>query len=376
MNLSSSFNQKVCQVDHLLLLVGKNPLPNAIAGKLLAKTNGAITLICSEDTAPVADKLRKWFGRKGIEENRVHKCEVEEANAGDILRKLLTTGGQQHVGVLNDYSEAQSIGLNYTGGTKAMAVHAYHAVQQWAKSEKNSKRIKPSFSYLDARTLSLIFDPDDPESGKNSRSEYVGVAVQLGIGDLLTLHGWTLSDCRKDAVLPDTAKAMWMYYVNLNGTDSWRGWKDQNLQGKCRLPKDRRKWKDPSVLAGIDLNVPHQPELEEIGSCLANELGLSLGSTTFNIGQAVDGLKPRKFDEEDLCKWLDGCWLESVVLLTLKDLEKPCGLLEIRMNLEPISSARKTHMSLRKPASSLMLPHCMAIRCLPSPAAPGSTGRS
>lgn len=35
------------QVDHLILLVGGNPLPNAVAGKLLARSGGTITLLHS-----------------------------------------------------------------------------------------------------------------------------------------------------------------------------------------------------------------------------------------------------------------------------------------------------------------------------------------
>jgi hypothetical protein len=47
------------QVDHLLLLVGSNPLANAVAGKPLTTTQGTLTLINSRaaDSLELAQKL-------------------------------------------------------------------------------------------------------------------------------------------------------------------------------------------------------------------------------------------------------------------------------------------------------------------------------
>lgn len=53
------------QVDHLLLLVGSNALPNALTGRLLAKPKAQITLIYSKGVSDVADSLKKWLDAQG-----------------------------------------------------------------------------------------------------------------------------------------------------------------------------------------------------------------------------------------------------------------------------------------------------------------------
>jgi hypothetical protein len=153
---------QIRKVDHLLLLVGRNPLPNAIAGQLLLSSGGLITLIYSEETAFVADKLRVWFISKGIAEAKVLKCQVKETDAGDIFQKLIgkDSGDSNDSNiVLSRHSDNRVVGLNYTGATKAMAVHAYRAAETWARKQKKTL----VYSYLDANSMRIFFDPNNPQ---------------------------------------------------------------------------------------------------------------------------------------------------------------------------------------------------------------------
>src|SRR6266849_3816221 len=68
------------QVDHLLLLVGSNPLPNAVAGKLLTTTEGTLTLIHSADGLELAQRLKLWFVRAGYSGENIGLKQVEESN--------------------------------------------------------------------------------------------------------------------------------------------------------------------------------------------------------------------------------------------------------------------------------------------------------
>src|SRR5579884_353853 len=70
------------QVDHLLLLVGSNPVPNAVAGKLLTAPGGTISLIYSADGSRLAERLESWFGKMGYSDIRL--TEVEESNATSV----------------------------------------------------------------------------------------------------------------------------------------------------------------------------------------------------------------------------------------------------------------------------------------------------
>jgi len=185
----------VQKVKHLILLVGSNPLPNAVAGKLLVESGGTISLIYSEGTSEIAERLKNWLEaeyKKEGTEIKVIKREVNESQPPSIYKKVKD--------ILNEVNE-KSIGLNYTGGTKMMAVHAYQTVKCWA--EKND--INPIFSYLDARTLEMIFDPTDKSYTKER--EYVGMNVEMSLDDLLSLHDWKLGEQGNSHFnLPETAK--------------------------------------------------------------------------------------------------------------------------------------------------------------------------
>lgn len=128
-SLWNAGERKVC---HLLMLVGGNPLPNAVAGKLLVAPGGTITLVHSggaAGTGKVAQRLKQWLEEQARKEQtsvKVELKEVSESNPSTIVQ-----GVKERLEAVN----APSVGLNYTGGTKAMAVHAYRTVEQWAKEK-------------------------------------------------------------------------------------------------------------------------------------------------------------------------------------------------------------------------------------------------
>src|SRR6266851_938202 len=82
------------QIDHLLLLVGSNPVPNAVAGKLLTAPGGTITLIHSEDGLPagrrpsdgptLVQRLKSWFVHAGYSDTNIGFKQVEESNAASV----------------------------------------------------------------------------------------------------------------------------------------------------------------------------------------------------------------------------------------------------------------------------------------------------
>jgi hypothetical protein len=51
------------QVDHLILLVGGNPLPNYVAARVLTKEDAKVSLIYSEDSETIADRLKEALGK-------------------------------------------------------------------------------------------------------------------------------------------------------------------------------------------------------------------------------------------------------------------------------------------------------------------------
>ncbi len=321
------------QINHLFLLVGGNPLPNVVAGKLLLASGGRITLVHSQGTFDVAQRLKNWLQAHSTD-TVVELKQVEESSPASIFH-----GVQK---CLNDIP-AEKIGLNYTGGTKAMSVHAYRAVEQWAKEEN----ITAVFSYLDARTLEMVFDPVD--AGMSEQREYVGRALDLKLTDLVRLHGWTLKEPTTEPKLPETAQELLRVHAEQHIADRWAEWlraellqhatRDERNRVNCRRSPDgqecvvevpERRWLSQGQLKETVLQWPSDSDLQGVTSKMKSELSQT---NSLQLGNAAKTCGYKKV--EDFCKWLKGTWLESAVLIALKACAGECHLHEVAMNLEP-----------------------------------------
>jgi hypothetical protein len=282
--------------DHLILLVGGNPLPNAVSGHLLVKPGGRITLIYSEGTLDVARRLADWLRKHAqitVEEVDKRLC-VREQEPVSIYKRV------QHV---LDRGGSDEVGLNYTGGTKTMAVHAYRAVEVWAKVN-NRKAI---CSYLDARAHRMIlsFLPSGDED-----EIYVGDKLKLNLDQMLDLHNWQKkSQLCTEPILPKVARVIANSYTEnrKDGVQPYSCWKKQDLYYKCRR---NGQWKCKEELQQIKLAWPNGL-LSAVADALKEETG-QVDQEALDIGVVI---KKELFDEPiDFCKWLDGNWLEDRVL--------------------------------------------------------------
>ena len=142
--------------DHLILLIGGNPLPNFVAAQLLASPKATIWLLHSGGGHDAV-------GTKNIAENLEILLRQKNENWSIHLEPIPSTN---NVGIKNrirDIFKANQIkgrvGLHYTGGTKSMALHTYRELEnQFANSQ-----LRPVFSYLDPRKLALRIDGYDTE---------------------------------------------------------------------------------------------------------------------------------------------------------------------------------------------------------------------
>jgi len=312
MTTSDNTKQKVApyQVDHLILLVGRNPLPNAVAGVLLTKPGKRISLIYSEGTADIRSKLQAHLSKRGFQANAGSK--VDAADSPSIIKGVLSC-----LRTLD-----ATVGLHYTGGTKAMSVHAFRALETWAKD--NNKQ--PVFSYLDSRTLQIRIDPNDAKGGGNQVPIYVGTAEEIKIAELFGLHGWKLgkSPC-EEPIMPCTAQAL----INLskNQLAAWMHWRNGLLNGKGKFD-----WKKVTDIRNIALPNSASTALDELTSVLLDELGQA-GSSVIDLERAKrDG----KFASgEEFGGWIHGKWLEHHVLEILQNLAPSLDLHSCKQNIEP-----------------------------------------
>jgi hypothetical protein len=182
MNIMDEFAEY--RTDNLLLLMGTNPLPNYVAARLLAKLDGNLFLVVTDETRPLTegdplkrapDRLAKLLG---YPEEKIHYVYVEPSNPINIRQKVDD--------IVTKYPG--DWGLHYTGGKKSMAAHAYLAMEN-ALDQKDRQGVQQTmrvYSYLDADDLNLVVEK--PRNGI-----YLPISVRnvlaASLADLIFLHG-------------------------------------------------------------------------------------------------------------------------------------------------------------------------------------------
>jgi hypothetical protein len=256
--------------QHLILLVGGNPLPNWVAAKLLYKVpenfeapvireewreykkkQPKIWLLHSDDnkndpsTKDIAIRLqtllaKHLFPGAGIDCVPIELLGIPSSSSNGINDQLdkISTG----------WRGAESIGLNYTGGTKPMALHVYRYLEAKIKDDKSGlENTKITFSYLDSRHTTLWID------GSNARfhllkSTELRELVSISQEDLAALHGYKPPDTapgktwitgEENPAIYSLAQAIGRVYAK-GGTfkDKWISW----LKTAPTVPPDPEKY--------------------------------------------------------------------------------------------------------------------------------------
>ncbi len=307
---------EISRVQHLILLIGSNPLPNAVAGKLLVEPEGVVTLVHSDGSSSVAQRLKAWLEKEHNKKNMVKFVQVKESEPSSIYQgvwKCLKENG------------AKTVGLNYTGGTKMMSVHAYRAAEQWAKD----KGITSVFSYLDAHTLQMVFDP--PDDSSSERRIYVGQEVTLKLKDLLELHGRSLSTTPNSVpTLPNTARALAEFCWKVDGfCKKWNSWvSEMTKKTSClSVPEDENLKEVLKDVKDEARKEAFRAAIKTVYRTLCAELGQTEGEIA--LKQPVFKNTHQNFSE-----WLTGKWLEHYVLDVLNGLHKDLQLHERAQNIQ------------------------------------------
>jgi hypothetical protein len=297
--------------DHLFVLIGENPLPGYIAGKLLVKPDGKIYLVYSTKTKEYANSLSKVLSNSSL---------VPIGNAErnpDKIYELIGLTVEKLKGI---------IGLHYTSGTKVMSVHSY-----WAILEMHRDAI---CSYLDADRLELCFEQHNKTYGSPVKlnAKDMNVDVGLTLHQLWMLHGkqpllkgHTEFSERTEVILPGMAPLL---ANHINDAD-WKSWIGV-FKGETKLedhePIDKLPYHDV-----INLLKAYKPTIATIGD---------LHSTIANRSKNYLGE--------------GGDWLEDLVLQYLQELKT-----ELEFN-DVICSARTQRA--KKPSECEMELDIVAIR--------------
>lgn len=283
------------QVDHLFLLVGENPLPNYVSARLLLRPQGTAHLVYSTGTTPVYKRLSEALTQAGIQSRPV---ELGSAEADGVVI-------QQKIRQCASTCEGQ-IGLNYTGGTKTMAVHAYQAI---LKAFPNRSDL--CFSYLDSRNLQLCIDGKAPV-----RDISLLLSPPPTLEQILKLHNlsWDANNLPiQHSQVPGGAEALVKLALKPkpNGSEvakelELKNWCDQNLKNAST----GRAWKEETQLAQLP---PYSLSglSEEVIKIFQGHLSTS--ATELDLKQVQQACSD--FTKlSHICHWLDGGWLEAYSL--------------------------------------------------------------
>lgn len=276
--------------DHLFLLVGGNTLPNWVAAQLLLKQpNGRVYLVYTSGVRKQLERLKRILEE---EEKPVSCFETDSADEEKIFK------------VVKDQAErlarttSGKIGLNYTGGTKMMSVHAHHAIRDAVHD--------PILSYLDAHSLKLKFD--DPPGGE--REIALAPQVCISIEKLFKLHGDPKKYKRGDrdrfsyddkVRAPNAARGLAIAHSHSSGQELWRKWYNEMMKTK---PVDQAL-----LPTEDDFNRLGDAPPDVIAGCrgVLDGFGVKGGETLQTVVQKNSG----DFDRvSTLTNWFNGLWLE------------------------------------------------------------------
>lgn len=303
------------KVDHLFLLIGENPLPNYVAANLLLNKGGTAYLIYSTGTEKSAKRLQNILKSElnGFKDVVLLSLGNYESDPFHIQKKIC-----EELEKIQD----GKIGLNYTGGTKAMSVHSYRAV---FKNHPDAV-----FSYLDPRRLEMRIDRED---GECDRLKIKPETLKVELVKLFQLHGLGLKqNPTKEPQLAKLATEFAKFFQEEPKEEQRFNWYKNTFCKQARKKKKDNSWGDwksetdlEEIVVDLD-NLP--PEIidgfkQEGFITDDNQLSLSKVKAT-NLFAKL----------EYFCKWLDGLWLEHYVLKQVHDITKDNSITDCDLNFE------------------------------------------
>lgn len=257
----------------LILLIGTNPLPNYVVAKYFLQNNdnlNRIWLVYSEGQSSIGQNSTKEVAEriKGVIKKEFSKRNLKFLHIpiGDVsLARGIKYDLEDKIGYLDDRDD-RTFHLNYTGGTKSMAVHSYRTLE-----ELLGRRC--SFSYLDGREHKLKFDDGAPKTN-DLRFE-----ISISLENLLDLHGHKKDDGKpqkdfshiveefKEKV--ETEKKVDESVIDTLKTKAGEGdWFEEYVYGEimCMIEKDpklNKRYKNDEIF--ITRNLYSKKEQETLG---------------------------------------------------------------------------------------------------------------
>lgn len=296
----------ISSFDTLIILIGTNPLPNfVVAQYFIRELKGLkqIILIHSETTQTqrgterYAERIMKLIkDRNPNSKLTFHQIALTDVgNASLILPQLQKS-------LREKLKSSFEIHLNYTGGTKTMGIQTYSFL---SKEFPN----RSTFSYLDARTFTIVFD----DSGR--LNEDLREKVKFSTEDILYLHNYS-RDNGYDQNLDVFKDALGKFREIIeSGTLNTYF----NVYDRSRFIKDDKPITNPETLSRNLTDFTAKEPILSIVQLLPEQYRI------FNPDGSYRELKSKEI-VKTVVYFLDGTWLEYYVYGILKEYFKDQGI--------------------------------------------------
>lgn len=261
-----------------------------------------IILLYSEETQyqsgtkEYADNLQNLLQDRHRERDlRFHLIPLSDVSNAEVIKRDLKDKLTRYL------QNNSSIHFNYTGGTKAMGIHVY----QWLAEYAKEKNIPISFSYLDARTFQIV-DDRDGRITYDLRDE-----ISLNLEELIRLHGFKRNNetTHDQDLFNDVINKFKEFIGNQKLKDYFSHYKREIFTDeKGKLITSIKKLKSKIV----EKNYRPEGTFLEVIKLMPEEYKL------FNDDGSFKEPKNRE-DLERAIEFLDGKWLELYVYKVLRE---------------------------------------------------------
>lgn len=312
-------------MDILLLLMGGNPLPNYITAEYTLNPQrdyqddlpvpGKIIFVSTTQTEKFVQSILKLIEKK--------------YNSGDLKTDEIKLGCEHRspevirneiIDVLNEIPDIKSIHLNYTGGTKPMAVNAVIAVSEFARK----KDFKLIMSDLDPDNFKLISYKVNLDGSIGEKKRFPGKKdlrdyVCLHIDEIFALHNMKPENNEKEELILNNGIIDIIPFSQAISSDYMKSTRRKRFLEICKELSSS----DPGEIKKI---LSFHPYLKGI----------------------YDENSKLKITPGQFYAYICGKWLEDYLYLCLKNVEKELEITftEIRKNVEAIYQDRKCEIDV------------------------------
>lgn len=296
------------EFNHLVLLIGTNPLPNFVVADYFLKNNSKIKniwLVYSEENylqggtnkqaANLEELIRKrWKDKHSSLEFPLEKIPLLDVSDAVKIRQDIQSK------MLKRWKPSEGFHLNYTGGTKAMATHTYICLQEL----KNYQR---SFSYLDANNFRLIGD-DQKIIAEKLRDK-----VSMEFAELIALHGFIRSNRDKSSTVDKIEQEkLFNSFINKRKEELKDGWWLETYLAEKIRNKMGLKLKENNILQNWEIRKSDWRKNFELDVILL--YGYHLIGLSCTISGKSDNVKLKGFEIIQRCKQIAGDEARTIIV--------------------------------------------------------------